>query len=412
MKIVYFTDFFHPSIEGVTASVTLFSDALRKQGHKVYIVAPAHTHPIKGEHPDVIRLPSVPSVWHKGMRDGILTPKIGKLIKDLDADIYHFHTLGMAGMSGMRLMLDLDMPSVSTYHTDWEHYARVYPRMWAGLITGSLLGPFIVNQPKAWPETVSGLKPTRNLKEWNDNMIHNLIRVSNEYFDLIIAPSVKIEHMLEGYGVTRPIEVLATGINPDDFSIKPTPHRKANKITQVLYVGRVSKEKNIDVLFDAMTILKREKQNVQLRLIGPGPYLARLRQKVKEARLSSYIILEGGLPRNEALETYAQADIFAFPSMTDTQALVLNEAAFSGLPLLFSDTGISALALDGVTGLAIEPTGEAYAQAIMRLATSPSERRRFGIAAQEKAQAIVVDRQTPELLKIYRKAIRIHHANS
>jgi glycosyltransferase involved in cell wall biosynthesis len=406
MKIVFFTDFFHPSIEGVTASVTLFSNALRRQGHRVYIVAPAHTKPLPGEHPDVIRLPSVPSVWHKGMRDGILTPKLGKVIKDLDADIYHFHSLGMTGMAGMRLMMDLDLPSVSTYHTDWEHYAKVYRGMWAGLVTGSLLGPFIVNQPKAWPETVSGMKPKRSLKEWNDNMVHNLIRVSNEYFDMIIAPSNKMKVMLEGYRVSRPIKVLATGIDPDDFMVKVA--RATSTTTELLYVGRIAKEKNIDVLFTAMQILKRRKANVRLRLVGPGPYLARMRQKVRENNLQSHITLAGGLPRKAALATYGESDIFVFPSLTDTQALVLNEAAFCGLPLLFSDPDISALALNGVTGRFVEPTGEAYADAIEELSQKKALQKQYGKAAQAAAQSIIIDQQATKLVTIYKKAIKSH----
>lgn len=406
MKIIYFTDFFHPSIEGVTASVTLFSDALRAQGHRVYIVAPAHTKPIPGEHPDVIRLPSFPSVWHNGMRDGILTPKLGKLIKDIDADIYHFHTLGMTGLAGMRLMLDLDIPSISTYHTDWEHYAKVYRGMWAGLVTGSLLGPLLVNQPKAWPETVSGMKPKRSLKEWNDNMVHNLIRVSNEYFDSIIAPSNKMKTMLEQYGVSRPIDVLATGIDPHDFNAPFEQH--SSSTTELLYVGRIAKEKNIDVLFQAMLELKRRKADAHLRLVGPGPYLNRLRQKVREHALERYITLEGGLPRHKALATYRETDIFVFPSMTDTQALVLNEAAFCGLPLLFSDPDISALALDKQTGWYVKPTGKAYADAIVELSNHTSLMKKYGAAARKAAEAITIDQQAKKIMTLYKKAIRAH----
>jgi glycosyltransferase involved in cell wall biosynthesis len=250
------------------------------------------------------------------------------------------------------------------------------------------------------------MKPKRSLKEWNDNMVHNLIRVSNEYFDMIIAPSNKMKVMLEGYRVSRPIKVLATGIDPDDFMVKVA--RATSTTTELLYVGRIAKEKNIDVLFTAMQILKRRKANVRLRLVGPGPYLARMRQKVRENKLQSHITLAGGLPRKAALATYGESDIFVFPSLTDTQALVLNEAAFCGLPLLFSDPDISALALNGVTGRFVEPTGEAYADAIEELSQKKALQKQYGKAAQAAAQSIIIDQQATKLVTIYKKAIKSH----
>ncbi|MBP9827521.1 glycosyltransferase, partial [Candidatus Saccharibacteria bacterium] len=214
LTIVFYTDFFHPSLEGVTASVSLFADALRRLGHRVYVVAPAPARKYHLDHPDVIRLPSMKSVWHKDMRDGIMTPRSAKYIKSLKADIYHFHTNGPTGLGGMRLMFDLHIPSVATYHTDYEQYSKVYPRLWAGLLTGSLIGPMIAKAPvHSWPESLSGMKPKRTFKEWNDNMIHNLIRVSYEFIEHVIVPSEKMARMLRSYGVSRPITILPTGIN-------------------------------------------------------------------------------------------------------------------------------------------------------------------------------------------------------
>lgn len=406
MKIVFFTDFYRPSLEGVTASVTLFAHALRAQGHRVYIVAPAPARPIVEDHPDVIRFPSIPSVWHKGLRDGILTSKMQRILKDLKPDIYHFHTNGPTGLAGMRVMFELGIPAVATYHTDYEQYAKIYPRMWAGLLTGSLLGPLFVNKTDAWPESLAGIKPKRSIKAWNDSMVQNVIRMGYEYFGRVIVPSKKMGDALLSYGVTRPIDVLPTGINPADFeNLHPAPKNIDHQPT-IIYVGRIAREKNIDILLDALIILRKRKVGARLRFVGPGPYMSRFRQRVRDSHLEKYVTFDGGISREHALQAYQEADFFGFPSLTDTQAIVLNEAAYSKLPLLYSDPNISLVAQDGVSGYCLPPTGEAYADAIEKLIAKPALRRKLGAGGRQLAETLTIDKQAKQLVAIYRKTIR------
>ncbi len=405
MKIVFFTDFYAPSLNGVTAAIDLFANALRDRGHRVYIVAPASDTPVH-DHPDVIRLPSIPSVWHKGLRDGILTPKYGRLIKDLNADLYHFHTNGQTGLSGMRLMFENHIPSVFSYHTDYEEYAKVYRGMWAGILTASLIGPLVINQPKAWPETLQGVKPKRNFEQWNQTMVQNLIRASVEAFAEIIVPSAKMKEKLISYGVTRPINILPTGMNPDEFPAYNTqPKDKDDQTTTILYVGRVAQEKNMGVLLKAFALAYKQDTSLRLCVVGPGPYLPRMRARVRELGLSRAVVTTGGLPREEALERYAYADIFAFPSMTDTQALVLNEAAYMRVPLIYSDPDLSLVAGDGTSGILAPPKPEPFAEAIIKLAHNPALRQKMGEAAHKKAAEFTIDKQATKLETIYKRII-------
>lgn len=405
MKIVFFTDFYTPSLNGVTAAIDLFADALRKRGHRIYIVAPASDQPVD-DHPDVIRLPSIPSVWHKGLRDGILTPKYGRIIKELDVDLYHFHTNGQTGLAGMRLMSENKMPSVFSYHTDYEEYAKVYRGMWAGILTASLIGPLVVNQPKSWPETLQGVKPKRSFDKWNQSMVQNLIRTSVDAFDEAIVPSAKMKEKLLSYGVTHPITVLPTGMNPEEFSSrKKAPKNKDDKTTTVLYVGRVAQEKNMNVLLKAFAIAYKKDPSLRLCVVGPGPYLPRMRARIRELGLTRAAVTTGGLPREEALDRYSYADIFAFPSMTDTQALVLNEAAYAHIPLIYSDPDISLVAEDDVSGILTPPKPEPFAQAILKLAHNPTLRKKMGDVAHEKASKFTIDHQATKLEEIYQRVI-------
>lgn len=408
MRIVFFTDFYHPSVEGVTASIDLFASALRSHGHRVWIVAPAPAKPIPNEHEDIIRLPSIPSVWYHGgnLRDSILTPYYGQLVRELRPDIFHFHSLGTTGLAGMRLMHDMHIPSVAQYHTDMEQYAKIYRGMWIGMLVSNLVGPLMINKPDAWPDTLSGMKPKRSLKEWNQTMIRNLIRVCYENFNEIIAPSEKMSDFLQSYGVTRPITILPTGINPAEFPEMTKPKPK-NKTIELLYVGRIAREKNIDLLIDMMVLLKRRVPGkVRLTLVGPGTYLATVRKHAAAKGVVKLIDFQGGLPRGEALAAYGQADVFVFPSMTDTQALVLNEAAQCGLPLLFSDPDISHIAQADKTGLLLTPTPAAYAEAVIQLIEQPKLRIALGTTAQKLAGRYTSDAQAGKLELIYERVLK------
>lgn len=407
MKIVFFTDFYYPDLNGVSAAVELSAQGLRELGHRVYIVAPAAARPTPEDHEDVIRLPSTPGVWYKDMRDGIMTPKSARRIRDLNADIYHFHTNGMTGIGGMRLMFALDMPAVAHYHTDYEEYAKIYRGMWAGILTASLFGPLFVGQQKAWPESLQGIRPKKSFKEWNDNMVRNLIRLSYEYFGRVIVPSQKMKDKLIQYGVTTAITVLPTGLNPEEFDLDT--HLPPHTRFELLYVGRVSREKNVDVLIDTMKVLAQTKTNVHLTIVGPGPhYLSRVRKRVTEERLNKYITLTGGQPRAKALAYYQKADAFLFPSLTDTQALVLNEAAYTSLPLIFADPAISQIAEDKVTGILAKPNGEAFAKAVQQLMSSPTLTKKYGTAAHQRALTLTIDHQAKALEDIYQNAIEHH----
>ena len=410
MKIVFFTDFYHPSIEGVTASVELWATALRSRGHRVYIVAPAPAKPLASDHPDVIRLPSVPSVYHKGLRDAALTPRMGERIRQLDADIYHSHTNGFCALAGMRLMVDLDVPSVATYHTDLEKYSKVHKGVWTGIFMGSLIGPFIAKKREKIPEMIRGMKPAGSLQEWNTQMIQNLLQVCYQQYDQVIVPSQKISDLLKSYGVTRLITIIPTGLEPNDFQIIKRPKLQSAK-TQLLYVGRVSKEKNIDLIIDMMQLLQHQlPDQFNLKMVGPGLYLEGAKRRVKQLELSRVISFTGSLSRQEALKSYNSADIFVFPSTTDTQALVLNEAAYTQLPLLFSDPEISVVAIDGVSGCLLPAKPQAYADAVISLSKDAKRRKSYGTAGHKLAAKLTMDTQVRKLETIYDKVIANHVA--
>jgi glycosyltransferase involved in cell wall biosynthesis len=128
-----------------------------------------------------------------------------------------------------------------------------------------------------------------------------------------------------------------------------------------------------------------------------------MRSQVRELGIAGAVVTTGGLPREEALERYSYADIFAFPSMTDTQALVLNEAAYMHLPLVYSDADLSLVAEDGVSGVLVAPEPEAFAKTLLELADDPDRCQKLGDAAHKKACEYTISKQAKKLEEIYKR---------
>ena len=163
------------------------------------------------------------------------------------------------------------------------------------------------------------------------------------------------------------------------------------KGVRLLYVGRISREKDLDVLAAAYRQVRDQGHPVQLFIVGDGPYSEALARALPDAVFLGY--LEG-----EPLATaYASADIFVFPSTTDTFGNVVIEAQASGLPVIVSDLGgPKELVEDGVNGLVTKAHDvEDVARAITLLVGDQKRRTRMG----EKARQSVVDRSWPDAFR-------------
>lgn len=156
---------------------------------------------------------------------------------------------------------------------------------------------------------------------------------------------------------------------------------------RLLYVGRVSKEKDLDVLATAYRAVSDSSLPVRLFVVGDGPYSATLAEAIPDAVFTGYLAGE------ELATAYASADLFVFPSTTDTFGNVIIEAQASGLPVIVSDSGgPKELVEDGIDGLVTRAhNAEDFAAAVTRLVNDAALRARMGTAAREK----VVGRSWP-----------------
>jgi glycosyltransferase involved in cell wall biosynthesis len=201
------------------------------------------------------------------------------------------------------------------------------------------------------------------------------------------------------------LKILPRGLDTDlftpvrrDLTFWPGAGVNGSEV-RLLYVGRISKEKDLDVLANAYKKIRENGAPVKLYLVGLGPYSDALAAAVPDAVFLGFL-------KGEALaKAYASADVFVFPSTTDTFGNVVLEAQASGLPVIVSDLGgPKELVEDGTTGIVTKAHDvEDFARAIDRLASDRNLRTKMG----ETARRAVVDRSWPGAFQNFWKATEL-----
>jgi len=355
MRIAYFCDSYKPYLSGVTNSVELLVNELRELGHRVYIFAPRYPGHVDTD-PDIIRFPSLPTRYPNFR---LALPYVNRVP---EVDIIHAHSPFQTGFLARYLAHKRKLPFVYTFHTlftRYVHYARFFP------------------EP---------------LSKW---ALVGYIQRFCRRADLIIAPSKMARRVLRAWKIDRPIEVIPTGVDLRKMEMGDGrwEMRKKYKIPKdakvLIYVGRLSKEKNIDFLLDAFK--KIATGNIYLLLVGGGPLLEKVKsQKTSTSSVESSkvknIIFAGEVPYPEVLSYYSAGDIFVFASQTETQGLVLAEAKAAGLPVvaLFAG-GLVDTVRSGIDGYLTARNLESFTDHLKLLLKDNDILHRMGRSAREDA---------------------------
>lgn len=413
MKIGFFTDYYLPEINGVSISVDLFRKALEKRGHTVYVFCPKYPKPPKNEPATIVRFNSTPGIWYEGYRDTFpWTTKNIRHIKSLNLDVIHIHTGAQIGILGLRISKEENIPNVQTYHTDIVRYSAVYKRLPFASAALLLIGKMNIKNAISYREMLRIFKPDQNKQiVYNQKIIKDMVKIFCNLNDLVVVPSEKVEKMLESYGVEKPISIIPTGLDTDEIeNLKPIPQSLAEKLRSsgpiILAVGRLGAEKNFQLIIKTLPKLINKYPNIRLVLAGGGPYEDELRAITRERNLAEHVIFTGWLEHSTVLDVYGYADVFVFPSQTDTQGLVLNEAAYFGLPIVYGDELISEVARDGVNGCHAAATTIAMAANIDKILADEKLRNKFSTQSKKLAKNLVIDLQVQKLEKAYQKLLQ------
>jgi glycosyltransferase involved in cell wall biosynthesis len=412
MKIGLFTDTYYPSTNGIVVVIDILRENLYKLGHQVYVIAPRpgirQRHNPKLKRKQVIWVPAMGGLLFDEYKTSILPPQIlsNKLDK-LNFDAIIFFTPGIVGMSGVYYAKRNSILLLQQYCTDLVEYIAKYPNIIPILLAYSLTMPYLL---KMDVKSIAGLtdkiirKRDKNYK-WSQDTIRKVLTTVHNNCDCIISISKKSTSRLIMDGVIVPIETIPTGVDalkydPNQVKAFRKKHDIKDSDFVLLYVGRTAPEKNLEMLIDAFCILAKKYKHLKLMITGDYEYRATLEKMAKEYQFEERIIFTGRIERQKIGNVYKSADIFVFPSITDAQGLVLNEAAHAGLPIVWCDKDVNEVAQSDISGVLAKNNIRSFCAGIEELINNPKKRKEYGSNGKKLAKQFSERKQTIKIIKL------------
>lgn len=385
MRIALFTETYFPSTNGVAAHVKTLRSGLEKFGHEVLIVtADKHCkhHYIED---GVLHCPAAEVKRFYGF--GVAAPisrKRQRLIADFNPDIIHIHHEFGIGLSGILAAKAQKIPLVYTLHTVYDQY--IY---------------YIAPQPLLGAVT---------------KVSHQYERFIAQSATALTGPSQKCEEYFRRIGVDKDVSLIPNSIDLDSFDpSKVTTEQKSefkakyeipeNK-SLVCFVGRLGKEKSVDVLMEfwAKTITKDD--NAHLVIIGEGPDKPALELLAEGLGIKDSVTLTGLITHDKMPVCFASCDIYATASLSEMNSISMLEGMASGLPVLQRYDELNADQIeDGVNGYHFHTAEEMAARIREIMSLTPEKRSEL----EQKVIRSVESRGSADLasymLTVYQNAI-------
>lgn len=418
MRIGLFTDTYRPSINGIVYVVDITRKHLEAMGHEVFIFCPNDGVRLdKNDEDDdhIIRFRSMKGVFFDDYSLSLFFPaRELKRIKELELDVIQFFTPSQVGLMGVYAAQKTGAVLVAQHSTDLAQYITHYPGVVPGLLMLSLTLPLTFRfDGQDVRELLKLYKPRRLAGGWGREIVESLMAMIYSRCDAVVALSEKSKKQLESWRGEYWYDVacVPTGINslPKATDAQMAAFRAQHGIAKsdevVLYAGRLSAEKNLDVLIPMIKKVVKQRPKARLLYVGDFDYRETLEEQAQASGVADRITFTGALPREELGMAYGVADIFVFPSLTDTQGLVLHEAAHTGLPFVLIDRKVSEVVREGENGLVAKNNPTNLANCTLQLLGSSAMRRKFGEASKQLARKYGEYTQTKKLEQMYREAI-------
>ena len=367
LKIAFFTETYLPNIDGVVIAIVNIRKELERAGHKVSIFASGDDSAKKSnKDKDTFYYPSIPFAPYPQYKIAIFTHGARAEVEREDVDIIHSHGMGPMGMVAIYCSKMLHKPVVGTLHTnvqDATHY---------------------ITSVKAAQEVMKEL-------------IWRYLNVYYNQCDTTIVPSKAIAELCRKNGIKN-VEIVPAGIDINRF--KPGKKRERSKRINALYLGRLVKEKNLDVLIKSSLMVAERVKDIHFTIVGGGPAEEYYKSRVREEGVGHLFTFAGSVKPEEVLGYYHDADIFVFPSIFETQGLSGLEAMACGLPVAGADyLAIPDFVKDGYNGYLFDPFDvDDCAEKIVKTIKDRKKLRKGAIATGRRYS---LKRCTADLVKIY-----------
>lgn len=347
MYIGLVTETYRPESNGVAMTLGTLVDHLRDRGHDIDLVIPTRPDGSCAGASSVLALPGLPVPGYPSVRFGL--PTVRRLVthwRERTPDVVYVATQGPLGWAAVRAARRLGIAVVSGYHTHFSAYGRYYG---IGLATP---------------------------------LIETYLRRFHQRTRMTLAPTASLAASLRERGFGD-VGVLPRGVDTERFH----PEQSASVLRQrwgvfpgspvILYVGRLAAEKNVQLAIRSFRAIEHVVPQARCVMVGDGPLRTSLAAEHPD------IVFTGALSGRDLAAHYASADLFLFPSLTDTFGNVVLEAMASGLPVVAFDSGAAAEHIRSFDNGLLVPFGDAarFRAAATLLARERRLRRRLGIHA-------------------------------
>jgi glycosyltransferase involved in cell wall biosynthesis len=374
LRVALFSGNYNYVRDGANQALNLLVGHLLSRGVQVRVYSPTTKRPAFAPTGDLVSVPSLPfPAGRDEYRFACGLP--AKIRRDLAAfapNIVHVAAPDILGHRALSWARDHGVATVASLHTRFETYLRYYRLSWL------------------------------------ERPLQKMLTRFYDRSDTVLVPAPGMADILHGWGVRTPVTIWSRGVDHARFS----PDRRDREWRRELgigdddlaigFLGRLVKEKGLDVFADVARALAVRRIRHKLLVIGDGPAREWFAGQVPDAVFA-------GFQRGDALgRAVASMDVFFNPSVTETFGNVTLEAMAAGVPIVAARaTGTSDLVDDGRTGFLVPPRdADAYADAIGRIAADPALRRALGAAGHAKAAGYCWDRINDTVLNTYRELAR------
>lgn len=379
MRIAMFSNTYKPTISGVVISLSMFREGLANKGHIVHIFAP-ETHNYRDTEPYIFRYPSLDLPERFDLDVSLILPfKVAMLptIRGIKPHLIHSHHPYIMGGMASTFAQELDVPLVFTFHTRYVEHVKTYLPIISD-IAGFMAEEFIVHYLNRCSHIIAPTNSTRNF-------------ILSEYDIQVPVSTVESPVDLSRYKQLDPARIRANwGLAGKEV---------------LLSVGRLAPEKNLGFLLQVFAQLAAKRPKVHLMLVGQGPSQNKLQTQAHELGIAKQVTFTGAVPYTDVPHFAAAADLFVFPSLTETQGLVLTEAMAAGTPVVAVEAPgpVDVLAEGG--GLLVPANQAAFASAITQLLDDEAYRHKMGETALRVVQRFSISAATANLVNVYQTTL-------
>jgi glycosyltransferase involved in cell wall biosynthesis len=321
VRIAYVTETYPPELNGVALTVQRTVRHLRQRGHEVELIRPRQAGEAPLDADDELRTAGCPLPMYPDLRVGLVSSStLSRRFERSQPDLVHVATEGPLGWAALRAAQAQNLPVTADFRTNFHEYSRYYGLGW--------------------------LSP----------LVYDYLRRFHNQTHRTFVPTEATRRQLAGAGFER-LAVVGRGVDATQF----TPEKRSGALRRawgasegpvLLYVGRLAAEKNVTLALCAFEAVRLRMPTAAMIVVGDGPQKRKLQRDFPAAQFV-------GVQRGDALARhYASADLFLFPSVSETFGNVTLEALASGLPVIAFDTAAAADHVDDCDSGLLTPVGD------------------------------------------------------